>query len=617
MRLIFNTLKGKMTLIYISLVLLIGIVGFAGFYNLYSLEKAVNSLMTDNYKSINATAKMMEAIERQDGAILINISVDRQKGMNLFMDSYAVFIKWYQEELNNVTEQGEKRLVEDINQQYEWYVKYFSELQNIRNSKSEEEAISFYDQTILPHFYQIKQSLSQISHLNEIAMFQSKEAATTKAKQSMYFLLGLSFTALLGGFAVSRHFVHRFLNPLNQLSESISRVKAGELNQQLVLQSNDETGKLAREFNNMTQRLQNYEKSTKGQLMTEKNKSMAIVKSISDPLLVLDANYRVMLINHACEDFFKMVESDILGKHFLEAIHNGEIFDHITSTVQMGAEHRERIIHLKRDIDYYFNIVVAAVKDPESNNTGLIVVFQNVTELKELERVKTDFVATISHEFKTPLTSIMMAASMLSDHNMGKLSPEQQEVVETLKEDGERLTSLVNELLELSRIESGRAIYQFETCSINTIIKASVRGFAEGAVRRSIHLVTELTEELPLVEADFDKISWVVNNLISNALKYTDEGDTVKVSTRVDLNSVNISVTDTGTGILPEYLDHVFDKFYQVKGRDIEVRGTGLGLYAAREIVNAHKGEIWVNSKPGAGSIFEFTLPVSRMEMVE
>lgn len=283
----------------------------------------------------------------------------------------------------------------------------------------------------------------------------------------------------------------------------------------------------------------------------------------------------------------------------------------------MGAEHLERIIHLKREIDYYFKIVVAAVKDPESNNTGLIVVFQNVTELKELERVKTDFVATISHEFKTPLTSIMMAASMLSDHSMGVLSPEQQEVVDALKEDGEKLTSLVNELLELSRIESGRAIYQFESCSINAIIEASARGFAETAARKGINLVTELTEELPLAEADFDKISWVVNNLISNALKYTDAGDDVTVSTRSDLHAIRISVKDTGIGILPEYIDHVFDKFFQVKGRDIEVRGTGLGLYVAREIVNAHRGAIWVTSKPGAGSTFEFTLPVSRMEMVE
>lgn len=610
-----KTLKGKLSLVYIGLVLLIASVGFAGFFNLYRHEKAVDSLMTDNYKSISAAAKMMEAIERQDGAILIHTSIDRQKGMDLFVENHANFIKWYEVEEKNITEQGEKNLVQDINRQYAKYVKYFSELQEIRNSKGEDAALVFYDQTVLPLLYQVKQSLSELSYLNEVAMFRSKEAATTKTKRSMYFLLGLSFTAVFGGYAASRYFVHRFLSPLNQLSESINRVKAGELNQQLVIQSNDEIGKLAREFNEMTHRLQNYERSTMGQLMMEKNKSMAIVKSISDPLLVLDANYRIILINNACESFFDIIEAGIKGKHFLEAVHNGEIFDHITSTVQSGEEHQEKIIHLKRENDYYFNVVVTTVKDLENKNTGLIVVFQNVTELKELERVKTDFVATISHEFKTPLTSILMAASMLSDDSMGILNPEQKEAVDALKEDGEKIAGLVNELLELSRIESGRAVYQIDPCSVNAIVEASVRGFVEIAARRGIQLVTELEDELPLVDADFEKIIWVMNNLIINALKYTNSGDLVTIGAKADKYTVFISVKDTGTGILPEYIDHIFDKFVQVKGRDIEVRGTGLGLFVAREIVNAHKGEIWVNSKLDAGSTFTFTLPVSKTEV--
>jgi PAS domain S-box-containing protein len=612
---ILNTLKGKISLIYISLVVLIALVGFTGFFNLFRLEKAVDSLMTNNYKSINAAAKMTEAIERQDGAVLMSISVDSGKGMEAFMDDHANFIQWYQVEFNNVTELGEKKLTESIGQQYEKYVKCFSELQENIGYKNKEKALVLYNSTMLPLFGQIKQDLSEISHLNETAMFRSKTEASSKTRTSMYFLLGLSFTAVLGGYAASRHYVNRFLNPLNQLSESISRVKAGELNQHLLVQTNDETGKLALEFNNMTQRLQNYAKSTMGQLMTEKNKSMAIVKSISDPLLVLDMDYRIVLINNACESFFSIVESDIQGKHFLEAIHNGEIFNHITSAVQAGTEQYERIIRLSRENDYYFNVVIAAVKDLESQNTGIIVVFHNVTELKELERVKTDLVATISHEFKTPLTSIMMAASMLSDSSMGMLNTEQQEVVEALKEDGEKLSVLVNELLELSRIESGKAIYQFQSCPVHNIVKASVKEFDSIAARKGVQLSIEQTNKLPPVHADFDKITWVLNNLINNALKYTAAGDTVTVGARLELPDVQIYVKDTGTGIMPEYIGHVFDKFYQVKGGELEVRGTGLGLYVSREIVRAHNGEIWVSSKPGEGSIFTFTLPVMETEV--
>ncbi len=612
---ILNTLKGKISLIYISLVFLIALVGFAGFFNLFRLEKAVDSLMTNNYKSINAAEKMTEAIERQDGAVLMSISVDSRKGMEAFMDDHANFIRWYQVEVNNVTELGEKKLTDNINQQYEKYVQCFSSLQDNIGNKKQEEALTLYNNTMLPLFNQIKQNLAEISRLNETAMFRSKSEASSRTRTSMYFLLGLSFTAVLGGYAVSRHFVNRFLNPLNQLTESISRVKAGELNQHMLVQTNDETGKLALEFNNMTQRLQNYAKSTMGQLMTEKNKSMAIVKSISDPLLVMEIDYRIVLINNACESFFDIIESDVQGKHFLEAIHNGEIFNHITAAVQTGTEQYEKIIRINREGDYYFNVVVAAIKDLESQNTGIIVVFHNVTELKELERVKADFVATISHEFKTPLTSIMMAASMISDPSMGALNMEQQEMVEALKEDGEKLSVLVNELLELSRIESGKSIYQFQSCLVHKIVKTSVKEFGNVATRKGVRLIIEPVNKLPPVYADFDKISWVLNNLINNALKYTAAGDTVTIGAKLELPDVQVYVRDTGTGILPEYIGHVFDKFYQVKGGELEVRGTGLGLYVSREIVRAHHGEIWVSSKPGEGSIFTFTLPAIETEV--
>lgn len=609
-----RTLKGKITLIYSGLVLLIALVGMAGFFNLFRLEKAVDSLMTNNYKSINAAARMTEALERQDSAVLVSINVDGGRGMDAFLESHADFTRWYQVEVNNVTEQGERNLVEEIGRQYEDYTKCFSELQGLNSDTKQEQSQLLYSNRMQPLFAGIRQNLAKISSLNEAAMFRSKAEASSGTRRSMYFLLGLSFTAVLGGYAVSRHFVNRFLNPLNQLSESISRVRAGELNQQIFLKSNDETGRLALEFNNMTRRLQSYEKSTMGQLMTEKNKSIAIVKSISDPLFVLDANYRLVLINNACENFFDIAEKDIVGKHFLEVIQNGEIFDHITAAVQSGAEHHERIVRLNRGIDYYFNVTVASVKDPERHNAGFIVVFQNVTELKELERVKTDFVATVSHEFKTPLTSILMAASMLSDGSMGDLNGEQAEVIGTLREDGEKLASLVNELLELSRIESGKEIYQLGPCDVQTVIQASMGGFTDYAARKGVALELEKSEELPPAYADSNKISWVLNNLINNALKYTSTGDRILVGAWMDGQGIRISVKDTGAGILPEHIGHVFDKFYQGKEREIEARGTGLGLYVSREIVLAHGGEIRASSEPGRGSVFLFTLPVYREE---
>lgn len=610
----FKTLKSRISLVYICLVLLIALIGAASVTNLYRLERSVEGLMTNNYKSINAAANMLEAIERQDSAVLIYMNGDRQKGITLFSENNNVFSKWYYVEFNNITVPGEKELVDNIDSYYNTYIRLFSELQEIRNVKGEMETNKFYSSSVMPQFIKVKNELKSLSFLNEKAMFRSKDSASNNTKRSMYTVLLLSFGAVIGGFFVSRYFINRFLSPIHHLAEGIRHVRAGDLNQRIELNIKDETGELAMEFNNMTERLLQYEQSTLGTLMTEKNKSIAIVKSIADPLFVLDTNYRVTLINNACENFFDINEEKILNKHFLEAVRNGELFDHISSVAEIENEHREKIIHIKRDKSFYFNVIVTPVKAFGESISGLIVLMQDVSKLKELERVKTDFIATISHEFKTPLTSIMMGASLLQEESLGKLNNEQKDIVGTINEDGERLSSLVNELLELSRIESGRAVYNMVLCSINAIVENSIKRFFEAANRKEISLINELEENLPYVNADFEKMTWVINNLIGNALKYTNAGDYITVNASVKVNKMYISVKDTGMGIPDDFKEKVFDRFVQVKGHDIEVRGTGLGLSVVKEIIAAHNGEIWCESELDSGSTFTFTLPIYKRE---
>jgi PAS domain S-box-containing protein len=416
--------------------------------------------------------------------------------------------------------------------------------------------------------------------------------------------------AVTGGFLLSRYLVNRFLRPIHLLTESISKVRAGELNMKLDVKTGDETEKLIYEFNEMISRLSAFEKSTMGTLMDEKNKSVAIVKSISDPLIVLDHNYKIVMVNNACEQFFDFAESKMLGNHFLEAIRDGELFNFITGSVESGKTICEKVLYFEKDKGYYFNVVITQNSDAEHNSKGCIVLMQNVTEFKELERIKTDFVATVSHEFKTPLTSIIMGASMLEGGNLGIVSEEQMDVVKAIIEDGERLSGFVTELLEVSKLESGKAVYSFEPCSLSAIIESSVRQFSETAGRENVTIENDVEEDLPRVYADFERVTWVMNNLLSNALKYTRSGDFITISAKRKDNIIETSVKDTGDGIPPEYLDRIFDKFVQVKGHDIEARGTGLGLAVAKEIVTAHRGKISVESEMDAGSTFRFTLPL-------
>ncbi len=604
-----KTLKGKVSLLYLSLVALTAIVGITASVNLFNLSRAINGLMIANYRSINAATKMTEAIERLDSAILIYINVDTEKGKELFADNNEEFLKWYNVDANNVTEAGEGQLVDRIKTSYNSYVKLFLDLQEIQLNQGEKKANEFYNSTMIPEFINTKDILNQLSLMNEEAMFRSKDAATGNARNSMYLVLAISIFAIIGGFGASRFFTNRFLMPITLLTQTMKLIKAGDLNRQTHINTTDEIGELSVEFNNMTKRLQQYEQSTLGSLLAEKNKSLAIVKGISDPLIVLDPDYRVILMNNAFENIFNVNEEVMINKHFLEGIRNGEIFDFISGIFKSGSETQQKIFLVPANgEDFYFNTIVTMVKDNNANLSGMIAIFQNVTQLKELEKIRTDFIATISHEFKTPLTSIMMGTDVLMDKGMGQLNEEQLQFIQAIREDSDRLAKLVNDLLELTRIESGKALFKFKEYNIADIIECSIKPFYQLADQQDKTLYFNCGDDLPYVVADFEKITWVLNNLISNALKYTNAGDEINISAGVKTGMMQVTVKDTGMGIPEDYTDKVFEKFVQVKDGDMEIRGTGLGLAVVKEIIEAHHGRIWCESEIDMGSTFTFTL---------
>jgi signal transduction histidine kinase len=203
-----------------------------------------------------------------------------------------------------------------------------------------------------------------------------------------------------------------------------------------------------------------------------------------------------------------------------------------------------------------------------------------------------------------------MGTSMLLDGSLGTLNETQNDVIKTIREDEDKLSTLVHELLELSKIESDKAIFNFRECSMENIIVASIKQYFDQSKEKGINLVYEITDVLPAIKADPEKITWVINNLIANALKYTEKGDSITVRAGIAEDKVQVSVSDTGIGIPPEFVNKIFGKFVQVQGYDREVRGTGLGLAIVKDIIDAHGGDIWCTSKLDEGSIFTFTLPI-------
>lgn len=586
-------------------------VGIISSFNVYKLEKSIEGLMTDNYKSIAAANNMNQSIQLQDKAILQYIQFQKKSAVDLFYKNNDEFYSCFNIEKNNITEAGEKESVTKINADYIDFVKVFSNLQEYQSSHNSSETMEFYNTTVTLKVNKLENDLKDLSMLNEKAMFNGKNKVKVNAKISLYIILIVSAILSFLGLIVSIICTNKSLKPIYLLTETIKSVKEGELNKQAPIVYDDEIGMLSREFNDMTKRLHEFEQSTKGNLLTEKYKSVAIVKSISDPLIVLDESYKITLINHCCEDFFQIKEEDVCNKHFLESIRNGELYDYIFYVINNNAIDNEKVISINiKDKIYYFNTIVTAVRNKSGKINSVVVLLKNITEFKNLENIRTDFIATISHELKTPLTSIMMGTGLLLDKNIGILNDKQKKLLDTIKEEVQKLTDLVGNLLKLSRIQSDRAIFDIKPSFINEIINNSMSNFYEQAERCKVKLCNVVHESLPKVNVDEEKITWVLNNLLSNALKYTSSGDEITIGAYIEDKTMKIYVKDTGKGIPEEYTKKIFEKFVKSNRYVSELASTGLGLYIAKGIVEAHKGTIWCESKIGEGSTFTFTLPL-------
>ena len=260
----------------------------------------------------------------------------------------------------------------------------------------------------------------------------------------------------------------------------------------------------------------------------------------------------------------------------------------------------------------FYLFSVTAIQSAAGELTGIVLLLRDVTRLKEVERLKSEFIMAASHELRNPLTGLAMSIDLLSERTAETLEPRDQELLQAAHEEMQRLKALVEDLLDLSKIEAGRIEMEFESVAPELLFERAAAVFESQLKERSVRLEAAALQELPDVRADPNKITWVLTNLISNSLRYVPEGGHIRVSGKQVGRHVHLSVRDDGPGIPLEYQSKIFQKFVQVEGR--ETAGTGLGLAICKEIVRAHGGTIWVESTPGQGSSFTFTLPVVGQE---
>jgi two-component system, NtrC family, sensor histidine kinase KinB len=609
------TLKKKILVGYGVVFVLMGLVVVWAVTNLVSLGKASDAILRENYRSILAAENMVDALERQDSAVLLIFLGDSEKGIHQFRENESMFLQWLTRAKDNITIQGEEGLVQSIEANYGKYRREFSSLMVLRDAAKPPLQVPFYQETIFPLFAEVLESCIRLRNLNEETMYEASLKAGDVANRAIWSTVFVAASALIVALIFSLLLAERIVRPLRRFMEASRKISAGDYAVQVPVETNDELGRLAGEFNQMAAQLGQYHEMNIDQILSEKNKGEAILSSIEDGLVVFDTDLKVTGINPAGRRILDLEFAEVTTLACTDILPSPSFREMIRRTVETGIQpdvpEEQKVITLQKgEQSRHYLFSVTPIRGRDRNLSGIVLLLRDVTRLKEVERLKSEFIMAASHELRTPLTGMGMSIDLLLEHAAQGLAEKDRELLQAAHEEVHRMKALVNDLLDLSKIEAGKIELEFEKVTIQTLFENVQEVFKGQTEMKQVKLTSELAGDLPQIRADVNKITWVLTNLISNALRYVRPDGQIQITAKKIGPHVHLSVRDDGPGIPPEYQSKIFQKFVQVKGR--QSGGTGLGLAICKEIVRAHGGAIWVESSPGQGSTFTFTLPAAQ-----
>ena len=556
-------LKTKLSLGLIFLFAVIVVFGSLSFLYINRLSTDFSVVLKNNHESLVYCNNMLKALEE--------IPTKKQ--------AVAIFDTNLKKQQANITEIGEKESTEEL-------TKNFIELQ-----------ANFSDSSNYP---QLRQSLQLINELNQNAILRKNEIAQNTA-QDARFCLTIIFTILI---IISLTFIYNFpavlSDPITKLSEGIREIANKNYKQRVYVEQHDEFGDLANAFNSMAEKLDEYEHSNLAKIKFEKSRIETIINQMKDGIIGLDEKKHILFVNAVSEKILGLKEKDIVGKYAADVALQNDLMRTL-----LQQENQQELKIYADEKESFFNKDVINVKANEEI-IGQVIVLRNITPYHELNEAKTNFIATVSHELKTPIASIQLSLQLLDNHKTGSVNTDQQLLLNGIKQDTNRLLKITGELLNMTQVDSGKIQLNIVASNAKEILNYAITANKAAAEVKSIQLIISMPEQLPEVMADNEKTSWVLTNLLSNAIRYSYENSSIQVSIHVKDKKFYYAVKDTGQGIAPEYKLKIFDRYYRIPGSHKE--GTGLGLSICKEFIEAQGGQINVESDYGAGSTFVVVL---------
>lgn len=466
----------------------------------------------------------------------------------------------------------------------------------------------------------LHRDIMDIMLLNMQAIQRKSSVALKTADRSILWVSLAGAICFLLAFIMLVNLPGNIANPIRKLTESIKQIAAQNYAERVHFEQHDEFGELAAAFNSMAEKLQEYKTSNLEKLMMEKKRIETLINNMSEPVIGLDEKDAILFMNNRALNVTALQLQEVLGKPVREiAAHNDLIQTLIQGLSVSPAGHpatKAAPVKIYADEkESYFEkeiipIQIIPTGEKEEKHIGNVILLQNITAYKELDFAKTNFIATVSHELKTPIASIKMSLQLLANKQLGLLNKEQQDLVESIGEDAGRLLKITGELLNMAQVESGSIQISVSPTKIAEIIEYALSATRAAAEEKQIRIETNMPGDGMQVLADSEKTAWVLTNLLSNAIRYSYENSTIHIDVRKAEGKIKISVADRGQGISPQYIGKVFDRYFRIPGTKKE--GTGLGLSISKEFIEAQGGTIAVTSELGAGSTFSVELNAYR-----
>jgi len=546
--------------------------GMADYY-LTRLSDDSKAILKDNYRSLVYAKTMEQALDFPP-------SVNTTTKLQTIADNVD-------KEEHNITEHGEKQLADSLQATFGQYKLAVNDPQATAQLS-----------------YKMRGLLYSIMQLNMSAIEHRNTKASTTADQAIIIVSLIGTLCFLIAFSFVVNFPSYIANPVKELIKGIKEISNKNYNKRLIFAAKDEFGDLADAFNQMAGKLDEYENSNLASILFEKRRIETIINSMNDAIIGMDDKQFIIFANKVACTLIGLPEEKLTAQYAPTIALENDLLRNMLFVDQpkmkIFADNRES----------YFTKDVLEVTNSDKA-IGKVIILKNITDLQQLNDAKTTFIATISHELKTPLSSIRMSLKLLEDTRVGAVNNEQKQLLQNIDADTHRLLHITGELLDAAQVETGKINLNFGSTHPKNIVNYAVQAIRSLADQKEITIAVNCADSLPNVMADLDKTTWVLINLLSNAVKYSPEKSVINLDVKKQNGSIEFSVKDSGQGIDEKYLARIFERYFRIPGAEADKTGTGLGLAIAKDFIDAQGGSIAVESETGVGSRFYFRLNIN------